>query len=135
MIDFKQPERRQSARIKFEENIQVVNATLDDGSVYNTLTKTVNLSERGMMILLPKRLQMSSKAIFIFSLPGANRIRITADVRVIWVVPSEKDGFFNTGVQFVGLEPSKTAAIYAFLYGRLHMNDGKTDPDNKTPAQ
>lgn len=135
MIDFKQPERRQSTRIKFEEGVQVINASLEDGNAYSTLTKAVNLSERGMMILLPKRLKMASKAIFIFSLPGMHRTRITVEVRVVWVVPSEKEGFFNTGVQFVNLEPLKTSAISAFLYGRLHMNDGKSNPDNTTPAQ
>ncbi len=135
MIDFKQPERRQCSRVKFEENVQVVNASLEDGSAYSTLTKTVNISERGMMVLLTKRLQMSSKAIFIFNLPGTNRTRITAEVRVVWIVPSEKDGFFNTGIQFVNLEPVKLTAIRTFLYGRMHMNDGKSSPDNKTPAQ
>ena len=130
MIDFKQPERRQSTRIKFEENVQVINASLEDGSVYSTLTKTVNLSDRGMMVLLPKRLQMSSKAIFVFSLPGTIRTRISNEVRVVWVVPSEKEGFFNTGVQFINMDPSKTTAIHAFLYGRIHMKDGKINPES-----
>ncbi|MDD5492846.1 MAG: PilZ domain-containing protein [bacterium] len=134
MIDFKQPERRQSTRIKFEEGVQVINATLEDGSSYSTLTKAVNLSERGMMVLLPKRLQMASKAIFIFSLPGAHRTRITTEVRVVWVVPSEKEGFLNTGVQFIALETLKATAISTFLYGRRHMNDGKSNPDNKIPV-
>lgn len=135
MIDFKQPERRQSSRIKFEEGVQVINASLEDGSAYSTLTKAVNMSERGMMVLLPKRLQMSSKATFIFNLPGITKVRITSEVRVVWVVPSEKDGFFNTGVQFINLELAKATAIHTFLYGRLHMNDGKSSPNNNTPAQ
>lgn len=135
MIDFKQPERRQSTRIKFEENVQVINASLEDGSAYSTLTKTVNISERGMMILLPKRLQMSSPAIFIFRLPGPNGQRITCEVRVVWVVPSEKDGFFNIGVLFNNLEPLKQTAIRTFLYGRMHMNEGKSSPDPNIPAQ
>lgn len=135
MIDFKQPERRQSTRIKFEEGVQVINASLEDGSAYSTLTKAVNLSERGMMVLLPKRLQMSSKAIFVFNLPGTNRTRISTEVRVVWVVPSEKDGFFNTGVTFNNLEPLKQAAVRTFLYGRMHMNDGKSSPDPKIPVQ
>ncbi len=135
MIDFKQPERRQSSRVKFEEGVQVINASLEDGSAYSTLTKAVNLSERGMMVLLPKRLQMSSKAIFIFSLPGPNRNRITTEVKVVWVVPSEKEGFFNTGVTFNNLESLKQTAVRTFLYGRMHMNNGKSSPDNNTPAQ
>jgi len=135
MIDFKQPERRQSSRVKFAENMQVINASLEDGSAYSTLTKAVNISERGMMVLLPKRLQMSSKAIFIFHLPGPNGQKITTEVRVVWVVPSEKEGFFNTGVLFVNLEPLKQTAIRTFLYGRMHMNDGKSSPDPKTTDQ
>jgi hypothetical protein len=133
MIDFKQPERRQSARIKFEEGVQVVNASLEDGSAYSTLTKAVNLSERGIMVLLPKKVQLGSKAILIFTLPGQNRTRITTEVRVVWVVPSEKEGFFNTGTQFVNLDQLKVTAIHVFLYGRLHMNDGKGNPE--TPKE
>ncbi|MBI5555575.1 MAG: PilZ domain-containing protein [Elusimicrobia bacterium] len=135
MIDFKQPERRQSSRIKFAEEVQVINASLEDGSAYSTLTKSVNLSERGMLVLMPKRLQVSSKAIFIFRLPGIKGQKITSEVKVVWVIPSEKDGFFNTGVTFNNLEPLKQTTIRTFLYGRMHMNYGKSNPDPNTPAQ
>lgn len=134
MINFKKPERRQGPRIKIEENVQVINALLEDGSTYSTLTKTVNISERGMMVLLPKRLQMSSRAIFVFNLPDTSRTRITTAVRVIWVVPSEKDGLFNTGVLFIDLAPLKGTAIHTFLYSRFQMNDGKSNPDHNTPV-
>jgi len=135
MINFKLPERRQGPRIKFKEKVQVINAVLEDGSTYSKLTKAVNLSERGMMVLLPKRLQMSSQAIVVFNLPDSSKSRITAKVLVIWVVPGEEEGFFNTGVQFIDLQPLKQTTIRAFLYDQRHINDDKNSPNLNPSAQ
>jgi hypothetical protein len=78
---------------------------------------------------------MSSQAIFVFNLPDSSKSRITAKVRVIWVVPGEEEGFFNTGVQFIDLEPLKQTTIRTFLYDQRHINDDKSSPDPNPPAQ
>ncbi len=136
MIDFPDPskgatpERRTSQRIKFEENIQVINASLEDGSAYSYMLKAANLSERGMMLLSPKQLKFGSKAMISFRLPGQTGQRIACEVKVIWSIISEKAGFFNTGVQFLNLEHEKQVAIKSFMYGRTHANDG-AEPQQK----
>ena len=96
MIDFPDPsksahsERRVSQRIKFEENIQVINASLEDGTAYSYMLKSANLSERGMMLLSPKQLKFGSKAMISFRLPGQVAQRIACEVKVIWSIVSEK---------------------------------------------
>ena len=133
MIDFpdvdkaNKTERRLSQRIKFEENIQVINASLEDDSAYSTMLKSANLSERGMMLLSPKQLKFGSKALVSFRLPGAAGQRIACEVKVIWSINSEKAGFFNTGVQFLNLESVKQVALRSFIYGRTHANE-KAEP-------
>ena len=129
MIDFPDPakagltERRASQRIKFEENIQVINASLEDGTAFSTMLKSANLSERGMMLLSPKQLKFGSKAMISFRLPGPAGQRIACEVKVIWSIISERAGFFNTGVQFLNLEQAKQIAVKSFIYGRNHANE------------
>ena len=113
-------ERRQSQRIKFDENVQILNATLEDGSVFSTQVKAANISERGMMVLMTKPLKFGSKAYIGFRLPGPTGQRINCEIKVIWSIISEKEGFFNTGLQYLNLEPVKLTAIRTFIYGRSH---------------
>lgn len=113
-------ERRASQRIKFEETVQILNATLEDGSALSTQVKSVNISERGMMVLMTKPLKFGSKAYIGFRLPGATGQRVNCEIKVIWSIISEKEGFFNTGLQFLNLEPAKATAIRTFIYGRGH---------------
>lgn len=123
-MDISQPERRQFPRIKFTGKVQFRKACLENGAVISIIATATNLSEKGMMVQIAQRLKFGSVLKLCFQLPNVLKQKIETEAKVVWSTPSEKEGLYNVGLQFVEIENLKQTFIRTFIYGRMHSNDG-----------
>lgn len=115
-----QPERRQYLRIKFSGKVHIVNAYTDNGIISNVVAEAINVSETGMMIQFSRPLKYGSLAIIYFTLPNTLKQRIDAETKVVWNTPSGREGIYNIGLQFVGIESLKQTFIRTFIMSQVY---------------
>lgn len=114
------PERRQCLRIKFSEKVYIIKAHTDSGTLSNVVAEAANVSETGMMIQFSQPLKYGSLLTLYFILPNTLRQRVDAEAKVVWNTPSGRDGIYNIGLHFAGIESLKQTFIRMFIMSRVY---------------
>lgn len=100
-------------RLKIDLPVSIVRAS---GTILECAT--INLSQNGMAVSTPVRLESGEKLRLMFILPPGDDIT-NAEGTVIW-----EDGNGNAGIQFACANPSAMAKYHGWLHCHLHLAAG-----------
>lgn len=91
---------------------------------------TENLGIGGLCVILSQQLERFSKCRLRLDL--GEKTPVECDARVVWIVPTQgttpSKKHFDTGLEFVGLEPEAVARVRAYIESELKKNPAKSVP-------
>ena len=94
--------------------------------------QTINVSEGGLMVCLPEKLEIDQKLrVKLFLGSGIDSSSIEAVVEVVWRNLSLGSGDYRVGVKFVDISPEDMDRLKKFLNSRMNL---KTTLKAETPG-
>lgn len=108
-------ERRQTLRIKFEGQGEIISKKID-GSVCAVTGHFVSLSEEGACLKTNIHFTENSELDLNFRLPGLLNIRLHSMAKVVWCILQPEEQCYLTGIAFRSFKAIELIALRSFIF-------------------